>query len=212
MVNSIAITAGHSSKVVGASSDYGVENTLATVFITKLRLKLQELGFEKVKTFSSNADSVTKYLQAQVEFSDNTGYELALQVHFNAGGGTGTECLYYPGNATTQAMAGALSKAVAGAMGITNRGAKARDDLYFLKNTKVNALLLEVCFIDSASDMISYNVHIDAIILAIIKTLTGLQPETLRSGTAKGFTATDKAELLNIINDLLEKVNALETI
>ncbi len=210
MVNSIAITAGHSSKVVGASSDYGVENTLATVFITKLRLKLQELGFEKVKTFSSNADSVTKYLQAQVEFSDNTGYELALQVHFNAGGGTGTECLYYPGNATTQAMAGALSKAVAGAMGITNRGAKARDDLYFLKNTKVNALLLEICFLDNASDMISYNAGLDKIIMALVKALTGLEPASVKPNN--GISAKQKSEIMSLINELLQKLDEIETI
>ena len=36
--------------------------------------------------------------------------------------------------------------------GFINRGAKKRTDLFFLNNTEMPAILMEVCFVDSEAD------------------------------------------------------------
>ena len=97
------------------------------------------------------------------------GYDYALSIHFNAfnGTATGTECLYK----NTTGKATSLSKNVANAMGIKNRGAKKRTDLYML-NIGFNNLI-EICFHDNKSDLEAYNKNIDKVASAIANSING---------------------------------------
>jgi N-acetylmuramoyl-L-alanine amidase len=43
-----------------------------------------------------------------------------------------------------------------GGLGFVNRGVKERQDLYELKNTKMAAIIVEVCFVEATEDIAIY--------------------------------------------------------
>lgn len=102
-------------------------------------------------------------------FKNRNGYDYALSIHFNAfnGTATGTECLYK----TSLGKAQELSKAVADILGIKNRGAKQRTDLYMMNIGFDN--LIEVCFHDNGSDLSAYNANKDKVAQVIAETING---------------------------------------
>jgi hypothetical protein len=65
-----------------------------------------------------------------------------------------------------------VSAAIA-ACGFIDRGGKKRTDLFFLNNTEMPAILLEVCFVDSAADADIYNEHFLDVCDAIADVLGG---------------------------------------
>jgi N-acetylmuramoyl-L-alanine amidase len=79
----------------------------------------------------------------------------------------GTECLFV----TQVDLADRMAAAVAEAGEFIDRGAKRRDDLYFLNNTEEPAILIEVCFVDSQLDADLYHGHFGEICEAIADTL-----------------------------------------
>lgn len=74
----------------------------------------------------------------------------AIEIHLNAGGGSGPEVLYV--SSAGEGFARRCSRALAAALGLPNRGAKHRTDLGFLNSTRMPAALIEVCFVDHARD------------------------------------------------------------
>jgi hypothetical protein len=70
----------------------------------------------------------------------------------------GCEVLYV----TQATLAAELSEAIA-AVGFLNRGAKRRDDLFFLNQTEMPAVLLEICFVDSEADAAIYRAQFEQI-------------------------------------------------
>lgn len=94
-------------------------------------------------------------------------YDFVLEVHLNAGGGTGTEVYYYHGSPTGKKAATAICKEISTVFGCKNRGAKTKLNQYgqdyfgIIRQTKPCAILVETLFIDSKTD------------LAKIKTPTG---------------------------------------
>jgi hypothetical protein len=79
----------------------------------------------------------------------------------------GTEVLYV----TQQNLASETAAAIASAGGFLNRGPKKRTDLYFLNNTAMPAVLLEVCFVDSSADADLYRRNFEAICKAIAEVI-----------------------------------------
>jgi peptidoglycan hydrolase-like protein with peptidoglycan-binding domain len=85
--------------------------------------------------------------------ANNWRPEFGDEIHFNAGGGTGTEILYNPGTtAMNRNRAELMAQAVSSALGIRNRGPVERRDLYWLNATSFPALLPEIAFIDNSID------------------------------------------------------------
>jgi N-acetylmuramoyl-L-alanine amidase len=75
------------------------------------------------------------------------------EIHFNAGGGSGCEILYHPStSAINLKRAELMSLEISKALGIPNRGPRARTDLYWLNATKFPSLLPEIAFIDNDVD------------------------------------------------------------
>ena len=115
---------------------------------------------------------------------------LDVSVHFNSVAGTrdagiGVETLYRTGNAETHALASRVSRAIAGASGLLLRrgdGTWARSDLGFLNRTERPAILLEVCFVNSRTDVRLYRENFDAICRAIAETLAGRAIEATTPG------------------------------
>lgn len=107
--------------------------------------------------------------------------DLDISIHLNAGGGTGTEVWYYTGSSTGKSKAAAVSKKVADALGLRDRGAKASSGLYVLKHTVAPAILVECCFVDSKTDQGKWDVNKCA--KAIVEAVTG---KAVSGGTSSG--------------------------
>jgi len=87
------------------------------------------------------------------------GADTYVSIHFNAGGGTGTE-VWVPllAGPALVAKAEAIGKAVASVQGLRFRGVKRSGTLAVLKHF-ANAMLVEVNFIDNAGDCAAYDAH-----------------------------------------------------
>ncbi|HWO78077.1 MAG TPA: N-acetylmuramoyl-L-alanine amidase [Bacillus sp. (in: firmicutes)] len=170
MYNVITVGAGHSEKSNGANRNRYREHEVARVLKDKLIAALRSLG---QKTVDCTSDAATKeaVLAEQVRKCNavNKNGRLDVSIHLNAGGGTGSEVLYFD----QKALAAKISASISMIAGWKNRGAKLRKDLYFLRNTNAPAILIEVCFIDSASDMKILYEKMDEIVFAIAEDLTG---------------------------------------
>lgn len=118
---------------------------------------------EIFKGYACNADVInydaTLYLTDRIAHVNKHGYDLALEIHLNAAGGTGSEVYYKHKSATGKKLAGAISKSIANTFGIRDRGAKVKinpsngtDYFGFVRSCKCESLLIETVFIDTASD------------------------------------------------------------
>jgi len=162
----IVISSGHGKYVRGASG-YLDEVDEARKVVTRVAEYLRDAGHQvdvfhddTSTTQSENLDTIVNYHNAQTR-------DLDVSVHFNAYITTsepmGCEVLY-----KTQAdLAERVSAAIAAAGHFIDRGPKKRTDLAFLNGTEKPAILIETCFVDSATDAKMYNTHFDAICQAI---------------------------------------------
>ena len=118
---------------------------------------------EIFKGYDCKADVInydaTLYLTDRIAHVNKHGYDLAMEIHLNASGGTGSEVYYKHKSATGKKLAGAISKSIANTFGIRDRGAKVKinpangtDYFGFVRSCKCESLLIETVFIDTASD------------------------------------------------------------
>lgn len=118
---------------------------------------------EIFKGYDCKADVInydaTLYLTERIAYVNKHGYDLAMEIHLNAAGGTGSEVYYKHKSATGKKLAGAISKSIANTFGIRDRGAKVKinpsngtDYFGFVRSCKCESLLIETVFIDTASD------------------------------------------------------------
>ena len=103
------------------------------------------------------------HLSAQIIKANSKGYDLVVQIHFNAYRTTdsamGTETLYASSNGKVFAeKVNAKLSTV-----FKNRGVKVRTDLSWLSKTKATSILVEVCFADSKYDTDTYKVNKDLV-------------------------------------------------
>lgn len=118
---------------------------------------------EIFKGYACTADVInydaTLYLTDRIAHVNKHGYDLAMEIHLNAAGGTGSEVYYKHKSASGKKLAGAISKSIANTFGIRDRGAKVKinpangtDYFGFVRSCKCESLLIETVFIDTASD------------------------------------------------------------
>ena len=141
---------------------------------------LKEQGHTVYNCTCDNGTSQGDVLKKIVAKCNQHSVDLDVSIHFNAGAGaqkkngqtTGTEVLVY--NDTSKAMAAAqrVAKQIS-ALGFKNRGIKIRDGLYFLRNTKSPAMLIECCFVDDGDDAALYDYKKMA--AAIVQGITGVK-------------------------------------
>lgn len=172
----IAIAGGHSSVARGACG-YIDEYECDRAYVAKLIAALEAAGHTVIDC-SNEEKTVNKELKAEVKKANASNADWFLAVHFNAGGGTGTEVWYYTGNNKGYNMAKTMSANVANALGLRNRGAKSTTSLYVVKNTNMPAVLLETCFVDTKTDAdawhaTSWGALTEAVVKAFEGTSTG---------------------------------------
>lgn len=118
---------------------------------------------EIFKGYDCTADVInydaTLYLTDRIAHVNKHGYDLAIEIHLNASGGTGSEVYYKHKSSTGKKLAAAISKNIANTFGIRDRGAKVKinptngtDYFGFVRSCKCESLLIETVFIDTASD------------------------------------------------------------
>jgi N-acetylmuramoyl-L-alanine amidase len=171
----IVISSGHGKYVPGAIGILD-EHAEAVCVVDTLSAMLVERGVE-VTTFEDTVSKTqNENLNRIVDFHNSQTRDLDVSIHFNAYVETdkqmGTECLYV----TQSGLAREVADAVA-SCGFINRGPKCRTDLFFLNNTAMPAILIEVCFVDSEADARLYNDNFEDVCDAIADVLGGIDED-----------------------------------
>lgn len=159
---------GHNSIVPGAAK-YLNEVTEDRKVKHKVISLLKAAGHTVYDCTDDSGQTQSKNLANIVSKCNKHSVNLDISIHLNAGGGTGTEVLYT--SSSGKAWAEKVSKAVASALGLKNRGARKRDNLYVLNHTKSTAILVECCFVDSQTDKNAWDA--DKCAEAIVEAVTG---------------------------------------
>ena len=156
----LAIDIGHNvpydTGAVGIRKEDELNRLVGNALISKLRGR----GIKVVNCTPGTARSLNDSLYQRVKVANNSGATLFVSIHHNAcPGGYGAEVLCikdnYQGGLATKVGETILKELAA--LGLRNRGVKDRRDLYVINNTSMPALLVECAFVDSSSDMASYN-------------------------------------------------------
>ncbi|NRY60834.1 N-acetylmuramoyl-L-alanine amidase [Clostridium beijerinckii] len=179
----IAIDLGHGvgqdRGAVGVIAEETIINTVGALVISKLK----DLGHEVIEVRPIGELSVGQSLAARVQKADSNNVDLFVSLHANAGGGVGTEVFTYNAKEVPEARA-VLNNIVA--LGFTDRGIKDGSKLYVVRNPSATAMLIEVCFVDTQSDVDLYNsIGTEAIANAIVNGLTGQV-----ANNSKGYVVT----------------------
>ncbi|WP_129583929.1 N-acetylmuramoyl-L-alanine amidase [Thermophilibacter provencensis] len=134
----------------GSSGSGYQEYKLTEELVNMIASILQnKYGIEVVKHGNTN------YSDRQDEASANN-CDFLVSIHFNAGGGTGSESYIHtihaaPGSEELQDI---MHKYLVEGLGLADRGQK--EEQFAVVGGKVPGVLLEVCFIDNANDMAQY--------------------------------------------------------
>jgi N-acetylmuramoyl-L-alanine amidase len=150
----IVISSGHGKYVRGASGIIDEVDEARRVVET-VATCLNGMGVDTITYHDDVSITQDENLNRIVDFHNSKTRDLDISVHFNAyepsAQPRGTEVLYL----SQKQLAKDISAAIA-SVGFINRGAKYRDDLFFLNNTSAIAVLIEVCFVDSEADCAIY--------------------------------------------------------
>jgi N-acetylmuramoyl-L-alanine amidase len=186
----VVISSGHGLYVRGACGILDEVDEARRV-VNRVAEELQSRGAEVMVFHDNSSRSQNENLNAIVNFHNAQERDLDVSVHFNAYEQVekpmGTEVLYV----TQHALAEEVSAAIA-SCGFINRGAKRRDDLFFLNNTEKPAILLEICFVDSEADAKVYEAKVYDICRAIADELGGEPLDGIAEAPAPLFKANGK--------------------
>lgn len=177
----INVSAGHNPDGKVACGAIGLikESTEARKVTELVISKLRSLGHTVYDCTCDNGKSVSDVLQKIVSKCNAHTVDLDVSIHFNSGANdksgngvtTGTEVLVFDKSKNSPVAIAQNTVNSISALGFKNRGVKVRPDLYFLRNTKAPAMLVECCFVDDKDDVNKYNA--EAMATAIVKGITG---------------------------------------
>lgn len=168
----ISVNAGHSRYVEGMNG-YLSEND-ETIKVADATLKWLKLAGHDARLAPNEGRSVREYLREEYGHANSIHADLAVSHHFNAGRGSGVEVYTSPyASEKTKMLAAKISRELAQALGLRNRGAKTHK-LAFVMNTKCPAVLVEVCFGDTKQDVDAYHrLTADGVGKAIAEAING---------------------------------------
>jgi N-acetylmuramoyl-L-alanine amidase len=168
----IILNAGHTAKGAGSGAiGYLNESEETRKIVSLIRYYLRGKGHEVILANVDKAESQAAYLYGVAQKANKEiDADLFVSVHLNAGGGSGCECYTWKGNESAAAV-GICEEL--NALGFRNRGVKDGSHIYVISKTKMPAVLVEVCFVDSMADAKRYkklgNVVAQAITRGILK-------------------------------------------
>lgn len=168
----IGIDMGHSLTGGGTGAVGIIKETDKNRAIGKELISLlQNAGHIVVNCTVDHAVTTNEQLSGIVRKANEQSLDWFISIHFNAGGGRGTETYVYSGTGeATKNMAKKVNDSIVNSCGFVNRGLKT-GNYFVLKNTSAKAMLIEVCFVDTQSDV---NIlDCSKVAKAIFATLTG---------------------------------------
>lgn len=174
----ITYGAGHNFKSVG-SRGCGYKEEVLTREVTKYIGEYFKQCNQPSTDITPKDNSSSLELKERVDKANKINSDLHIEIHFNAFKGEsiakGCEVIKY--SKPSKECDRILNKLKN--LGFKNRGIKYNNQLYVLKYTKMNSIIIEVCFIDSQTDMSIYNKHgarnvAKAIVEGILDTTIGV--------------------------------------
>lgn len=125
-----AVLIGHNSESQGAFSDgmHVSEWVYNKRVYAKMAALQGEYGLEIRQFFRHRSSSYSQEIADAYSAIDAWSPEVIVELHFNAGGGHGSEMLYWHTSANGRALASAVQMAVVEALGRPSRGLKPRKD------------------------------------------------------------------------------------
>lgn len=174
----ILIDCGHclSGSDTGAQGNGKKEENLTREVGNKALEYFRSLGHQcELTNVNSGFTSVNSSLKARVNKEKAYKPDLFISIHFNAGGGTGTETYVCSTAGKAYEYAKKVNSKICELTGYRNRGVKVAN-YYVLTETNSSAILIECAFIDSKSDMDKYNP--DTLARAIVEAVTGSTIQT----------------------------------
>jgi N-acetylmuramoyl-L-alanine amidase len=186
----IVISSGHGLYVRGASGIIDEVDEARRV-VNEVADWLEQEGHD-VEVFHDDVSTTqNENLNRIVDFHNAHTRDVDVSVHFNCYEQTpdprGVEVLYV----TQEQLAWRVCNVIAEAGEFTNRGAKYRNDLFFLNNTEAPAILIEVCFVDSEADVKNYEMFFDRICEALGTMTPSVDEEVAFEGPCSWFGGPD---------------------
>jgi N-acetylmuramoyl-L-alanine amidase len=144
----VFLSAGHGGSDPGAVA-YGMKEKHINL---NIMLACNEvLVRHGVTTTLSRTKDEDDPVSQEVKEANESKADIAVSFHTNAGGGDGSESLYYGSSSKGKKLAQLCEKHTK-LIGQNSRGAKTRNDLRFLKGTTMPSVLCECAFIDNDKD------------------------------------------------------------
>lgn len=199
----IGINCGHTVSGTTGSGAVGYlnESDETRTVGYKLMDYLRGMGVTVVDCTNDRASTVSENLSQIVAMANAQPLDLFVSIHFNSGGGRGTEVYTYNGDKFSQSELVCENMAE---LGFVNRGIKDGSNLYVVRRSDARAMLVEVCFVDTKSDVDLYNsVGADAIAKAIGDAIIGEKME-------EELTMSQYEELRQLIANQTARVDVLQ--
>lgn len=198
----IGINCGHtvSGEVGCGAVDYIDESVEAREVGYALENLLKGAGHKVYDCTNDHADSVGKNLSNIVNMANAQPLDLFVSIHFNSGGGQGTEVWTYNGKSFEEATN--TCKAIS-ALGFKDRGIKDGSKLYVVHHSNAKAMLVEVCFVDTDDAKKYTEIGANKFAEAIYKGITGQIIE-------EDLTMSQYNELKDLIKKQAAAISALQ--
>lgn len=175
----IGINCGHTLDGQPGSGAVGLirESAETRAVGNALIMSLTKAGHKVYNCTDDYAISTQDNLNKIVEIANKQTLDLFVSIHFNSGGGKGVEVLTNNGTKHTEAVNVCNELNV---LGFVNRGIKDGSKLAVVRRTNAKAMLIEVCFVDTKTDVDLYkHIGADAIAEAIAKAITDEEELTM---------------------------------
>lgn len=155
----VFIGVGHGGADPGALKGTKKEKDMTLEVALALDAELMRHGvITKMSRYKDENDPVSEEIKECNTFKP----DIAVDIHFNAGGGEGFECYVQSKNSTSKILGQNIEKEVI-EIGQKSRGVKTRlntagkDYFGFLRECSCTAIILEGCFIDNAADLAKFD-------------------------------------------------------
>lgn len=179
----VVISSGHGKYIRGAEGPepWGLDEVdEARRVVDDSADVMEDLGVKVTVFHDDVSNDQDENLKRIVDFHNAQGaHDLDISVHFNSADFDGSNwtsdpvgCEVFYTSDTGQVWAGDFVNAICKASGLKNRGPKETGNLYFLNNTVEVAVLLEICFVNSKTDVDIYHSTFTGICKAIAQVAT----------------------------------------
>lgn len=157
-MKSVMLDPGHGGSDSGATDEGYKEKDLTLKFSLMVRNYLQKNYSKEILTSWMTRDKdTTVSLNDRCNMANNKKVDLFVSIHINAGGGTGYESYIYSGSvpSSTVTKQNTIHSSIINRISsynVKDRGKK-RADFAVLRQTNMDAILLENLFIDTEQDL-----------------------------------------------------------